>query len=163
MWNDAEAQFNKTRSQIVNEADAMVWCGYGHVMLGRHEEARGMVLEAMRRDPLHPNSYDWVLGQAYFFGKRYEDASPVLKGEAILNSLGYGCLIGAYAHLGRIDEARTILDSFVTERRQEYRSRNIVVEGDTIDTLAGGYRRMWRQAADWDHFADGLRKAGLPD
>jgi len=163
MWEDAGIQFDKTLSKIVNEAEQMLWCGYGLMMLGRPEEARDIVLEAMRLDPLHPHSYDWVLGQAYYFAKCYEDVIRVLMGETLLNSLAYGCLVGAYAHLGRIDDARTALESFVTERHREFSSRNIVVEGDTIDTLAGGYRKMWRQEADWDHFADGLRKAGLPD
>ncbi len=163
MWEDAGIQFDKTLSKIVNEAEQMLWCGYGLMMLGRPEEARDIVLEAMRLDPLHPHSYDWVLGQAYYFAKCYEDVIRVLMGETLLNSLAYGCLVGAYAHLGRIDDARTALESFVTERQREFSSRNIVVEGDTIDTLAGGYRKMWRQEADWDHFADGLRKAGLPD
>jgi TolB-like protein/class 3 adenylate cyclase len=163
LWEDAELQFDKTLSKIVNEAEQMLWCGYGLMMLGRPEDARDITLEAMRLDPLHPNSYDWALGQAYYFSKCYEDVIRVLMGEALLNSLGFGCLVGAYAHLGRIDEARNALESFVTERHREFSSRNIVVERDTIDTLAGGYWRLWRQQADWDHFADGLRKAGLPD
>jgi tetratricopeptide (TPR) repeat protein len=163
MWEDAEVQFEKVNSLLVNEAEPMVWCGYALVMLGQPEKAQEMVLEAMRLDPLHPYSYEWVLGQAYYFGKRYEDANRVLKGEALSNSLGYGCLVGAYAYLGRIDEAHAALDSFLKERLGEFRSRNIVIEGDTINTLAGGYRRMWRQEEDWNHFADGLRKAGVRD
>ena len=163
LWEDAELQFDKSLLKIVNEAEQMLWCGYGLMMLGRPGKARDIVLEAMRLDPLHPHSYDWVLGQAYYFAKCYEDVTRVLMGEALLNSLAYGCLVGAYAHLCRIDEARALLDSFVRERHREFSSRNKVVEDDTIDTLAGGYRRLWRQEAYWNLFADGLRKAGLPD
>ncbi|MGI9315739.1 MAG: adenylate/guanylate cyclase domain-containing protein [bacterium] len=162
MWGDAEIQFNKTLSQIINEAEQMLWCGHGLTMLGQAERAQQVILEAMRLDPLHPPSYNWVLGQAYYFGKRYEDVINELMGEAMLNSLGYACLAGAYAYLGRVDDASTVLEAFIRERRQEFDSRSIVVEEETIEALAGGYRKLWQLETDWKHFADGLRKAGLP-
>jgi adenylate cyclase len=163
LWEDAEAQFEKTLSKIVNEAETMAWCGYGFMLLGQHEKARDIVLEAMRLDPLHPPTLDWILGQIYYFAKRYEDAARVLMGAALLNSLAHAFLVGAYSHLGRVDEARKALEAFVAERRREFSSRNIVAEGDTIRTLASGYRKMWRNEADWDQFIGGLRKAGLPE
>jgi TolB-like protein/class 3 adenylate cyclase len=162
-WENAELQFNKSLQKIVNEAEQMLWCGYGLMMIGRPEQARDIVLEAMQLDPLHPSSFEWTLGQTCFFAQCYEDVIRVLMGEALLNSLAYGCLVGAYAHLGRIDEARSTLESFITARHKEFSSRNIVVEDDTIATLAGGYQKLWQQEAYWNVFADGLRKAGLPD
>ena len=163
LWDEAELQFDNTLSKIVNEAEQMLWCGYGLMMIGRPEQARDIMLEAMQLDPLHPSSFEWTLGQTYFFAQCYEDVIRVLMGEALLNSLAYGCLVGAYAHLGRIDKARSTLKSFITERHKEFSSRNMVVEDDAISTLAGGYQKLWRRKADWEHFADGLRKAGLPD
>lgn len=163
LWNDAELQFEKALQKIVNEAEQLLWCGYGLMMIGRAEDARDITLRAMQLDPLHPYSYDWVLGQAYFFARSYEDTIQVLKGEALLNSLAYGCLVGAYAHLGRTDEARTTLKLFVSERHIELENRDVVVEYNTIATLAGGYRKLWQRDAYWDDFAEGLRKAGLPD
>lgn len=163
MWGDAEIQFDKTLSLIVNEAEQMLWCGYGLVLLGQPERAQDVVKEAMRLDPLHRPSYNWVLGQAYYFGQRYEDVIQELMGEALLNSLGYGCLAGAYAYLDQVDQANKVQEQFLRVRLQEFESRNIVVEGDTIETLAGGYRKLWRQSTYWDQFAEGLRKAGLPD
>ncbi len=162
-WDEAELQFDNTLSKIENEAEQMLWCGYGLMMIGRPEHARDIVLKAMQLDPLHPSSFEWTLGQTYFFAQCYEDVIRVLMGEALLNSLAYGCLVGAYAHLGRFDEARSTLKSFITERHKEFSSRNMVVEDDTIAALAGGYQKLWRRKADWEHFADGLRKAGLPD
>jgi TolB-like protein len=160
LWEDAEAQFEKTISKIVNEAESMAWCGYGFMLLGRHEKARDIVLEAMRLDPLHPPALDWILGQIHYFTQRYD---RYLIGEALLNSLAHAFLVGAYAHLGRDREARIALDAFVIERHREFSSRKIFVENDTIESLAGSYRKMWRNRADWEHLANGLRKAGLPD
>jgi adenylate cyclase len=163
LWEDAEAQFEKTISKIVNEAESMAWCGYGFMLLGRHEKARDIVLEAMRLDPLHPPALDWILGQIHYFTQRYDDVIRHLIGEALLNSLAHAFLVSAYAHLGRDREARIALDAFVIERHREFSSRKIFVENDTIESLAGSYRKMWRNRADWEHLANGLRKAGLPD
>ena len=154
LWENAELQFNKCLRKIVNEAEQMLWCGYGLMMIGRPKQARQVVLEAMQLDPLHPSSFEWTLGQTYFFAQCYEDTIRVLMGEALLNSLAYGCLVGAYAHLDRVDEARTTLELFISERHKEFDSRNMVVEDNTIATLAGGYRKLWQREAYWDNFAD---------
>ncbi len=162
LWEDADVQFEKTLSQIVNEAESMAWCGYGFLLLGRHERARKVVLEAVHLDPLHPPALDWILGQVYFFMKQYDDVVRVLIGEALLNSLARAFLVAAYAHAGRRDEARSALVSFIKQRHEELNSRGIFVESDAISTLATGFKKMWRREADWEHLADGLRKAGLP-
>ena len=163
LWDDAELQFNKCLDRLVNEAEQILWCGYGLLMTGQVERAREVTLSAMRLDPLHPSSYDWVLGQVCYFEQSYEEVIRILMGEALLNSLAYGCLAGAYARLGRMEEARSTLDLFVEVRHREFASREIAVENDSITVLAGGYRNLWKQEAYWDLFADGLRKAGLPD
>ena len=63
LWDEANAQFEKTLSQIENEAESMAWCGYAFLLLGRHEKGREVVSEAMRLDPLPPPSIDWIMGQ----------------------------------------------------------------------------------------------------
>ena len=161
LWADAESQFDRTLTQIVNQAEQLMWCAYGLMMVGRPEEARDLTLEAKRLDPLHPPSFDWVLGQACSFAKDYEQAIKVLKGEALLNSLAYCCLTGAYARLGLAEEASRTLKTFVKTRREEFDSRGITAAGDTVEALAGSYRNILRRASDWDHLAEGLCQAGL--
>ncbi len=163
LWDDAETQFDHTLSRIVNEAESMAWCGYAFLLLGNHQKAFDIVKEATRLDPLHAPALNWVLGQIHFFAGNYGEAARTLVGEALLNSLAHAFLVGAYANLGRMDEAETALKAFVRVRRGELESRNITVQADTISGLAGAYRRMWRRNADWERLADGLRKAGLPD
>ena len=87
LWGQANAQFEKTLSRIVNKSESMAWCGYGFLLLSRHEKAHEVVVEAMRLDPLHPPALDWILGQVYFFLGRYEDAIGTLIVEAHLNSI----------------------------------------------------------------------------
>jgi TolB-like protein len=163
LWEDAEKQFNKVIAQNVNDAEIMAWNGDALNMLGRHEEGRDLILEAMRLDPLHPPLYDWFFGCVLYSEKHYEEVIQVLTGRVLLNSLAYAVLAGAYAYLGRVEEARRALDTFIRERRRELSTANIHVEVDTIGTLAEAYRDHYRLEADWEHFSNGLRKAGLPE
>lgn len=163
LWEEAEAQFEKTLSKIVNEAESMAWCGYAFLLLGQREKALEVVQEAIRLDPLHSPSIDWILGQIHFFTGDYGAVVQVLIGEALLNSLAHAFLVSAYAHLGQTDEAGAALSEFIRMRRREFASRGIAIQADTVESLAGAYRSMWRNPGDWEHLAGGLRMAGLPD
>ncbi|AXI48217.1 adenylate/guanylate cyclase domain-containing protein [Sulfitobacter sp. SK012] len=163
LWGHADVQFEKTLSRIVNEAESMAWCGYGFLLLSRHEKAYDVVIEAMRLDPLHPPALDWILGQVYFFLGRYDDAVGKLIGEAHLNSIADAFLVAAFAHSERQSEAEAALETFVQRRRAELESRGISAGANTISELAGGFRATWRNPDDWVLLASGLRRAGLPD
>ncbi|KIC19585.1 adenylate/guanylate cyclase domain-containing protein [Leisingera sp. ANG-DT] len=161
LWDEAEAQFERTLSQIVNEAESMAWCGYAFLLLGRQEKARDVVSEAMRLDPLHPPAIKWIMGQAEFFRGNYEAALGMLNGEARLNSLASAFVAASYAHLGRRKEAAAALKEFVAERHDEFASRGIEVDEDTVTSLARGFETMWRRPGDFALVADGLRASGL--
>ena len=161
-WDEADAQFEKTLALIENEAESMAWCGYAFLLLGRHEKAREVVSEAMRLDPLHPPTFDWIMGQIEFFCGNFEAALGLLMGEARLNSLAAAFVTASYAHLGRQSEAEASLKAFIAERRDEFGSRGIEVVEENISTLARGFKQMWKQPNDFEALANGLRKAGLP-
>jgi TolB-like protein len=162
-WDEAERQFERTLQKMDIAAEQMLWGGYGLLLIGKAERSRDFTLEAKRLDPLHPSSYDWVLGQILFFMHDFEGVIRTLMGEALLNSLAYGCLAGAYAHLGRMQEAGKALELFIEVRRREFASRDLSVENDTLDTLAGSYRKQWQLESYWETFRDGLSKAGLAE
>ena len=61
-----------------------------------------------------------------------------------------------------MDEAAKTLDLFVEARHGEFANRNLSLESDTLEVLAGGYRKVWKLGAYWETFRDGLLKAGLP-
>ena len=163
LWQDAEVQFDKTLSQIVNEAESMAWCGYGFMMLVQPQKALEILERATKLDPLHPPALDWILGQIYFFCGRYGDVIRVLIGEAMLNSLSHAFLTCAYAELGRTAEAQDALGGFITQRKQEFASRNLPVNDDSLQSLAGSFHKLWCRQEDWDRLTEGLRKAGLKD
>lgn len=159
LWDQADAQFEKTLSRIVNEAESMAWCGYGFLLLSRHEKAYDVVVESMRLDPLHPPALDWILGQVYFFLGRYEDAIGALIGEASLNSLADAFLVAAYAHSGRQSAAEAALQVFLQRRKSELASRGLATKNLSLDDLAGSFKQMWRNPKDWDLLISGLRRA----
>ena len=162
-WREAEVQFGKTLSKIVNEAESMAWCGYGYVLLGNLGKARGIVIEAMRLDPLHPPTLDWILGQICFFEKNYEEVVDLMYGKALLNSLAYAFVAAAHAYLGHQESAQLALKTFISQRRSEFDSRAIEINENTVEALAGAYKVMWRNPSNWEQLTEGLRLAGLPD
>jgi adenylate cyclase len=163
LWREAEVQFDKTLSKIVNESESMAWCGYGHMLLGNLEKARTVVIEAMRLDPLHPPTLDWILGQICYFEEKYEKVVDLMYGNALLNSLAYAFVTAAHAYLGHQEATQLALKSFISLRRYEFDSREIEITENTVEALAGAYKVMWRDPSNWEQLADGLRLAGLPD
>lgn len=159
MWQEAEAQFNKTLTKIVNEAESMAWCGYAFLLLDKPEKARDVVLDAMRLDPLHPPTLNWILGQIYFFEGRFDEVVELLIGEALLNSLAHAFLAGSYAQLGRMQESQVALQSFIAARRLEYQSRNMSIQDDSVESLVASFKKMWRNPSSWEKLASSLRKA----
>ncbi len=163
LWREAEVQFDKTLVKIVNEAESMAWCGYAYLLMGNLDKAQTVVLEAMRMDPLHPPTLDWILGQIYFFKEEYEKVLDIMYGKALLNSLAYAFVTAAHAYLGHQESAQIALQAFISERNREFSSRGIVLKEENIEALAGSYRVMWRRESSWSHLANGLKLAGLSE
>ena len=161
MWQDGRAQIERTLQAIRHEVESSAWCGYALALLGDREAALREVLDATSRDQMPLATFGWIRGQVFSLNGRYDEAIDALRGAASLNSLALAFLAGDYARLGRVKEAGAVLAEFVSERRAELVSRDIPVGGDSVATLAGGFRDMWCKARDWQHIADGLELAGL--
>jgi len=163
MWDDAEIQIGKALAKIENEIESKAWCGYALLMFGQRDRARAVIGEVAERRSTLPAAFDWISGQLHSLDGRYEEAASALMGEALLNALAHAFLTGAYARLGRQQDAERSLAEFVTVRQQELSGHFDGTCPATLKALAGGYRNLWRRQSDWDHIAEGLRLAGLPD
>ena len=163
LWREAEVQFDKTLAKIVNEAESLAWCGYAYMLMGKLDKARTIVEKAMRLDPLHPPTLDWILAQIAYFEGCYSEVVDLLYGKALLNSLSYAFVTAAHASLGHDEAANQALKSYIVERRREFESRGLKPDSDSIEGLAGAYRLMWKDQLYWDKLAEGLKQAGLPD
>jgi len=134
---------------------------YGHAQLARGlvyvytgEPAKGIpyIERAIRLDPAQ-QQYRHFLGTAYLVAGNYEAAAAILKERIAITpttDLSRALLASALGHLGRVDEARQIwLELREINPRYSY---------------ADHFGRLpFRDSADADKFAEGLRKAGLVD
>ncbi len=130
--------------------------GYGalsmfHVYLGEPAKALESLEKAMRLDPHYRDIYLHLLGQAMFHLQRYPEAIDALKRRLIRkpeSDISRVLLASSYGHLGDFDKSRV-----------EWEEAMQVNPNYSIEQK----RQMlpYRNPADFEHFAEGLGKAGL--
>jgi hypothetical protein len=109
-----------------------------------------LVRAAMRLNPYPPSWYDWMLAFAYYADGRFEDVVATLNTSGVERAPSARLLAAALAQLGRTDEARVTAAAF-------------------LKLLPGLSIKRWlttqnlQRQQDADRFADGYRKAGLPE
>jgi adenylate cyclase len=132
-----------------NDADGYVFLAQALNRSGRPDEAIGLVEKAQRLNPAAPHWYSWNLGIAYYLARRYDDAATALRRGRPLGAMAYRWLAASYAQLGRELDAKAAAE--------EYLKR-------TPDFSLASHLEMlhFQRAEDREHYADGLRKAGLP-
>ena len=139
MWTDGRKQIDRTLRNIGNEVESNAWCGYALSIMGDHEAALREVLKSTERDPIPPATFGWIKGQVYSFNGYFEESIEELMGASILNSMAQAFLVGGYARLGRMDDAKYALNDFIKMRADEFRSRNKPTPEGTVLELAGDF------------------------
>jgi adenylate cyclase len=122
---------------------------------GRSHEAIDYLKKAIRIDPFPPPHYYFDLGYAYFLIGNYEEAVRVGKKACALapdNEACHRTLAAAYGMLGKDAEARA-------EAAELFR----IVPEWSIEGWKQRQGHGWKNQADVDRFAEGLRRAGLPE
>jgi tetratricopeptide (TPR) repeat protein len=120
------------------------------VMDGRPGDAIASIAHAFRLNPRPPAWYYWTKGEAEYAARQYEDAIATLRHEATYGTPSRSILAAALAQVGRLEEARIEGRLFMADYP------NFRVES-FLDT------QPFRNRADREHFADGYRKAALPE
>jgi tetratricopeptide (TPR) repeat protein len=133
-----------------NDADGYVFLAQALNRAGRPEEAISLVEKAQRLNPAAPRWYTWNLGIAYYLARRYDDAVTALRRGRPLGAMAYRWLAASYAQLGREPDAKAAAEEYLKL---------------TPDFSIAGHLEMlhFQHAGDREHYAEGLRKAGLPD
>jgi adenylate cyclase len=104
------------QSLALHPSFAQAWFVSGHlrVMAGHCEAAIEHIETSLRLSPgVRMGSHWGVMGMAYFFLRRFEPAAEKLLvaiQEFPAGPVAYRFLAAAYAHMGRLDEARAIVD-----------------------------------------------------
>jgi len=122
---------------------------------GRSHEAVDYFEKAIRIDPFPSPGYNLELGYAYFLTGNYEEAVRVSKKACALAPDNEGChrtLAAAYGMMGKDPEARAEAAKLLR-----------IVPGWSIEGWKQRQGDTWKKQADVDHFAEGLRRAGLPE
>ena len=120
------------------------------VMDGRPLEAIASAASALRLNPHPPAWYYWIQGEAEYAARQYENAVATLRRESTYGTPSRSILAAALAQLGRIEEAsfegRLFMADFPSFRIGEFLAT-----------------QPFRHEADREHFAEGYRKAALPE
>jgi adenylate cyclase len=131
-----------------NDADGYVFLAEALSYAGRPDEAIDLIGKAQSLHPAVPRWYAWQLGTAFYLARRYEEAVAALRKGRPLAAMAYRWLAVAYGQLGREQDAKAAVEEYL--RR-------------TPDFSVVRHLEMmpFRHAEDREHYAEGLRKAGL--
>jgi adenylate cyclase len=116
---------------------------------GRAEEGIGLIRQAMRLNPFHPESYWDDLAVASYAARRYEEALEANRKIVGRKQYWYFARMAAcYAQLGRLDEAHA-------QANEALRLKP--------DFRLSAVKLFYKNPADAEHVLEGMRKAGLPE
>jgi adenylate cyclase len=139
-----------------NDANAYVALAGALSLAGQPGKAHELVLQGMRLNPFSPPSYFYELGLAQFGREQFDNAAASLERAIALNSddrWSYRVLLATYGHLGRKADAERIF-SLAEKNRQGL---------DPLSIRGTAFWYPFRDAADWERMATGLRLANVPD
>ena len=157
-WEEAELELDRVLTLKPGDADILAEAGNGFKAIGRLEVGIALLEEAIRLNPLFPDTYQRWLGQAYYRAGRYQEAINSLRAVRV-DGWGYGVLAASFARVGELENARDALNKFIAQRQKELKSSG--VSASTTADLLGNYKDNFRTEAEWLHLLDGLRMAGL--
>ncbi len=151
MHDQALREINTALSIDPNYAE-----GYGALSMiqiysGEPAKALESLQTTMRLDPHYRDIFLYLLAQAYFHLKQYNEAIEALKRRLIRkpeSDISYVLLAASYGHLGKIAEGRAEWQKAL-EINPDY-------------SLEQKRQKLpYQNPADFDHFANGLSKFGL--
>ena len=154
--DDAIANGERSIALDPNDADSFVALAGALNLAGRPDEALGLIERAMRLNPRYPPSYLYELSLARFGMEQFDKAVVSLEKAAALNPddrWSSRLLLATYGHLGRSKDAAKIFEA----AEKNWRGFDPL----TVRGVAFWY--PFKEPADAERLAEGLRKAGVPD
>ena len=142
-----------------NDADVLAHAAVAMALIGDHEVAVEAGRSALRLAPHHPEWYAAFAGVALFTARLHEEALATMAPapEALCNTPAF--IAAACAHLGRFEQCAAHRDTVHRHHRRQLARGIFPKETTCIDWLLA--MDPFQRAADADHYADGLRKAGF--
>jgi len=150
-FDEAVSEAERAIALDPNYSDGYLMLGYVLTYAGKSAEAIEYFKRVMRLDPHNPATCLYLLGLAYYLQGQYESAVTSLEKSFKLGSqVGPLPLAISYAQIGRGEDAAKTLTEYFEKRKWK-----LVFIEDTF--------RYWpfKEQIDLNHWAEGLRKAGL--
>jgi TolB-like protein/class 3 adenylate cyclase len=144
-----------------NDADAYIALASALSFAGKAEEALDQVERAIRLNPHYPPQYLYQRGLAQFGTKQLDKAAADLERAIALNRDDYWSqrlLLATYGLLGRRADAAKTIDSINAGTKQ-----GSLASYDPLTMRATTYWYPFAENSDAERFAEGLRKAGVPE
>ncbi|HET7912981.1 MAG TPA: adenylate/guanylate cyclase domain-containing protein [Pseudolabrys sp.] len=143
-----------------SDGDTLSHAAWLLAMIGEPEAAIRFGEMALKLNPHHPDWYLAFLSTALFAAHRYSEAHVLKSGvpEAFIDSPFFGA--ATLAHMGRLDEARQWAARAITKLAATPGGELAVAEGRVVGILLDN--NPFCRQEDRDHFANGMRKAGVP-
>jgi TolB-like protein len=159
-WGQGRHHLERVLALSPNNADALMQTSLWWSFLGEDDRALSMAEKAFRLNPLHEPWYYIYAFLVCFLAGRLEDAVALAEASPphmMVDQSAY--IAAAYAHLGRLDEARRHHDMFVEVFREKITFGREPRPGEPLDYLV--HVNPFSRDADRERLLEGLRKAGL--
>jgi TolB-like protein len=170
-WTLGEAylltrEFDKARFHIEkaidlnpNDVEALTIYGFFLTCVREFPEAIAVFERARQVDPQDLNYVPWLEGFAYFTARQYDEAIACFEKIEDPHYEVYSLLSASYAYVGRLDDAKPMLEEFLRRAEHEmvdFPGRSLAAWKRNWHSLA-----CYEDEADGEHWLHGLRKAGL--
>jgi tetratricopeptide (TPR) repeat protein len=160
-YSDAIALAQKAIASDSNDPDGYLTLSAALSFTGKPREAAELVERAMRLNPHYPPRYLYLQGLAQFGMQRFDATTQSLERAIALDHDDYWSqrlLLATYGLLGRKQGAAKLIDSM---QGKDKRGRWAYQDPITIKAIAYWY--PFEMRSDSERFAEGLRKAGVPE
>jgi tetratricopeptide (TPR) repeat protein len=149
-WAESDAEFAAAIELDPNHADAWAIRTEVTALGGQAELAIEQAQRALRLNPYPTAFYYWELGLAQYAARQYEAAVETLRKDIVYRTGSRRILAASLAQLGRIEEAQEEGALFMASNPLFTISHWIATQPIRDDAVG-------------EHFAEGYRKAGLPE
>jgi TolB-like protein/Flp pilus assembly protein TadD len=149
-YDEAELHARKAVALNPNRPNALATLAFILTRIGQPDAAVALIADAMRLDPHHPTWYWTELGVAHFVARRYAEAVAAIRHRPTLAFFWHTYLAACHAQLGEEDAMRGAAAEIVRVRPDF-----------SVATYTS--HESFKLAADREHLASSLRKAGLPE
>jgi TolB-like protein len=159
--DEAIAEAQRAIALDPNDPDSYIALAGALNLAGRADEALGWVERAMRLNPHYPSYYLYQLGLVQFGMEQFDKAVISLEQATALNPEDrwtYRLLLATYGLLDRSEDATRALQAI---KKRDKRGRLNTYDPLTIRTSA--FWLPFKEPADAERLAQGLRNAGIPD